>query len=151
MKWEQGTYQVKNRDKYIGRKLPIYRSSWERRFCIFCDTHPSIIKWSSESLKIPYMNPLTNKVSNYVPDFLIQYIDAEGVEHTELIEIKPRSQTTFENAGRSQRNQAAVVVNSAKWQAAQEWCDRRGINFKVLNEDQIFSTQKKRNPHPRKR
>lgn len=150
-KWEQGTYQVQNREKYVGNKLPTYRSSWEKRFCIFCDSHPSIKKWSSENLKIPYFNPLTNRTAYYIPDFLIQYVDSEGVEHTEMIEIKPRSQTTFESAGRSKKNQAAVILNSEKWKAAQEYCDRRGIRFKILNEDQIFATKPKRNPRPRKR
>ena len=94
---------------------------------------------------------MTNRTANYIPDFFIQYVDKEGLEHTELIEIKPRSQTTFESAGRSKRNQAAVIVNAAKWEQAQEWCEKRGIHFKVLTEDQIFATNKKRNPRPRKR
>ena len=138
-KWDQGTYKIQNPEKYVGSQPPTFRSSWERRFCLFCDTHPSIIKWASENLKIPYFNPLTNRMANYIPDFLIQYIDKEGVEHTELIEIKPRSQTTMESAGRSKRNQAAVILNAAKWDAAKQYCDRRGIHFKVITEDQIFS------------
>ena len=113
-----------------------------------CDQHPNILKWANESVKIPYLNPLTNKWSNYVPDFMIQYMDKSGTTHVELIEIKPRNQTTLESA-KTAKNRAATVVNAAKWTAAQEWCQRKGIRFRVLNEDQIFQTNKKRTPKSR--
>lgn len=148
-RWQQGTYRVKNGQKYVGNKLPTYRSSWELRFCSFCDENPSIIKWASENIRIPYQNPITGKHTNYVPDFMIQYIDKNGREHVELIEIKPASQTTLEAAGRSQKNQAQVTVNAAKWSAAQEFCKRRGITFKVITENDIFRNNKPRKNRPR--
>lgn len=143
MKYAQGEYTVENRQKYVGGKAPFYRSSWELAFMRMCDSHPNILKWASENIKIPYRNPLTGKYANYVPDFMIHYVDKTGAEHVELIEIKPSSQTTMENA-KGMKNKAAVAVNAAKWASAQEWCDRKGIRFKVINEDQIFSTNKKR-------
>ena len=147
-KFQQGEYLVENKQKYVGGKPPYYRSSWELAFCRMCDSHPNIVKWASENIKIPYLNPLTGKHTVYVPDFMIQYIDKNGSEHVELIEIKPSTQTTMENA-RGKRDQASVVLNAAKWTAAQEWCKRKGIRFKVINEDQIFQTKKKRNPKAR--
>lgn len=147
-KFAQGEYPVQNRQKYVGSKLPYYRSSWELAFCKMCDQHPNIIKWASENIKIPYQNPVTGKLANYVPDFMIQYIDKDGKEHVELIEIKPSTQTTMENA-RSKNDKIAVTVNAAKWQSAYEWCTRKGIKFKVINEDQIFQTNKKRNSKKR--
>lgn len=152
-KFQQGEYQVINKSKYAGTKPPYYRSSWELAFCRMCDNHPNIIKWASENLKIPYQNPLTGKHTVYVPDFMIQYIDKNGKQHVELIEIKPSTQTTMENA-KSKKDQASVVLNAAKWTAAQEWCQRKGIKFKVINEQQIFQTNKKRQSKsriPRKR
>jgi len=140
-KWHQGTYTVKNPHKYIGKKPPTYRSSWEKAFCVMCDDHPNIIKWASENIRIPYVNPLTGKLTNYVPDFMIQYIDKDGREHVELIEIKPSTETTLENA-RSTKDKAAVAVNTAKWQAASAWCEQQGIKFKVINEQQIFHKPK---------
>jgi len=147
-KFQQGEYIVENRQKYVGSKSPYYRSSWELAFCRMCDQHPNIVKWASENIKIPYLNPLTGKHTVYVPDFMIQYIDRDGREHVELIEIKPSTQTTMENA-RGKRDQASVILNAAKWTAAQEWCKRKGIRFKVINEDQIFQTKKKRKPKAR--
>lgn len=147
-KFASGTYTVENTSKYVGNKPPFYRSSWELAFMRMCDAHPNILKWASENVKIPYQNPATGRYSNYVPDFMIQYKDKNGAEHVELIEIKPANQTTMENA-RSGRNQMATVVNAAKWTSAQEWCERKGIKFKVINEDQIFRNSKKRNAKKR--
>ena len=144
----QGVYTVQNPSKYVGSNQPYFRSSWELAFMRMCDQHPNILKWANESVKIPYLNPLTNKWSNYVPDFMIQYMDKNGTVHVELVEIKPRNQTTLESA-KTAKNQAATIVNAAKWTAAQEWCQRKGIRFKVINEDQIFHTNKKRNPKTR--
>jgi hypothetical protein len=142
-KFAQGTYMVENAEKYAGTAAPHYRSSWELAFMRMCDQHPNIVSWASEAIKIPYMHPITGKYANYIPDFMIQYIDAAGSEHVELIEIKPSNQTTMENAN-SRQQKASVIINAAKWTAAQEWCQRRGIRFKVINEDQIFTNTKKR-------
>lgn len=142
-KFAQGSYEVLNTNKYVGTKLPFYRSSWELAFMRMCDQHPNIKKWASENIKIPYQRPDTGKYANYVPDFMIQYIDKDGGEHVELIEIKPRNQTTMESA--KTRGQAfQTAINAAKWTAAQEWCSRKGIRFKVINEDQIFQNNKPR-------
>jgi|TARA_B110000503_G_scaffold129877_1_gene202611 hypothetical protein len=142
-KFMQGSFDVANPQKFIGGKAPYYRSSWELAFMRMCDSHPNITKWASENVKIPYQNPVTGRYANYVPDFMIQYTDKDGSQHVELIEIKPANQTTLENA-RSQGQKIATVVNAAKWTAAQEWCKRKGIRFKVINEDQIFSNKKPR-------
>lgn len=142
-RFAQGEYAVVNGQKYVGKKLPYYRSSWELAFCRMCDQHPNIIKWASENIKIPYQNPVTGRFANYVPDFMIQYVDKHGAEHVELIEIKPSTQTTLENA-RSKQDHVAVAVNAAKWRSAHEWCERKGIKFKVINEQDIFRSNKKR-------
>jgi hypothetical protein len=139
----QGTYILQNPSKYVGKKPPYFRSSWELTFMRMCDSHPNIVKWANESIAIPYMNPFTSRLANYIPDFMIQYIDKDGREHVELIEIKPSSQTTMENA-KNKREQAQTVLNAAKWTAAHEWCQRKGIRFKVLNEEHIFQTKKAR-------
>lgn len=147
-KFQQGRYTVENPDKYVGSQPPFYRSSWELAFCRMCDTHPNILKWASENVKIPYRSPFDGRIHNYIPDFMIQYIDKDDKEHVELIEIKPSGQTTMENA-RSNNEKLAVALNAAKWTAAQEWCSQRGIRFKIINEDQIFTTNKKRNAKKR--
>ena len=46
----------------------ICRSSWERRFCNYCDTNPNILRWASEEFSIPYVSPVDNRVHRYYPD-----------------------------------------------------------------------------------
>jgi len=116
----------------------LYRSSWEFTMMKFCDEHTSIVQWASESVKIPYRNPLTGKNTIYVPDFLIQYTDKKGKTQTELIEIKPANQAIKENLGRSNKNRAYFIVNQAKWLAAKIWCKQQGITFRVITENDIF-------------
>lgn len=139
-KYAQGKFALKNPDKYIGGRIPTYRSSWEFAFMKFCDEHPSVSKWASEAVKIPYRNPFTGKHTIYVPDFFIAYVDANGRQHAELIEVKPTSQVTMENAGRNQRNKAHVVLNKAKWEAANAYCRQNNIKFRVVTEQDIFHT-----------
>jgi len=139
-KYAQGKFSLKNPDKYIGGRNPTYRSSWEFAFMKFCDEHPSVSKWASEAIKIPYRNPFTGKQTIYVPDFFIAYIDANGRQHAELIEVKPNNQTTMENAGRNQRNKAHVVLNQAKWEAANAYCKQNNIKFRIVTEQDIFHT-----------
>jgi hypothetical protein len=138
-KFARGKFTMKHPEKYVGNKMPIYRSSWEFSFMNFCDNNPSIQKWASEAISIPYRDPLTNKQTIYVPDFFIQYVDKKNNMLTELIEIKPASQTILERVGKNKYNQAQFVKNQAKWAAASAWCKQQGIKFRILNENDIFS------------
>ena len=131
-KYAQGRYNIKFQEKYIGRKAPLYRSSWEFAFMKFCDENPNITKWASEAVKIPYVNPFTGKQTVYVPDFFINYMDKNGKQRAEVIEVKPDNQTTMESAGRNKQKQMAVALNMAKWQAARAWCRYEYI---IVNND----------------
>lgn len=144
LKYSQGVYKLKNPQKYIGSKTPVYRSSWEFTFMSFCDNNPAIHEWASECVKIPYRDPLTGKASIYIPDFLVKYVDKNTKQHVELIEIKPMRQTMREHVGKNPYNQAQYVKNIAKWEAAGSWCRNRGIRFRVVNENDIFANTKKR-------
>jgi hypothetical protein len=141
-KFARGKFTPKNPGKYIGTKIPQYRSSWELNFCMFCDTSNSIQKWASEAISIPYRDPLTGRNTVYVPDFFIQYLDKDNKINTELIEIKPSSQQLLEKVGKSKFNQAQFIKNQAKWSAASNWCKQQGIVFRVLNETDLFMNGK---------
>jgi hypothetical protein len=143
-KFAQGKFALKDPEKYIGTRTPTYRSSWEFAFMKMCDEHPSITKWASEAVQIPYRNPLTGKYTIYVPDFFISYGDRTGKQYVELIEVKPTNQTLKEKVGRSRHNQAAWIVNQAKWEAASAWCKQQGIKFRIINEGDMFHQGRKR-------
>ena len=142
-KFQQGTYTVMNQRKYAGKGAPKFRSGWELAFMRFCDSNDHIISWASESMTIPYRNPLTGKPTRYIPDFLIQYRNKHNKVVTELIEIKPKKQSILESKA-SNRDRAIVAVNYAKWAAAQAWCKRNGLTFRVITEDDIFRQGGKR-------
>ena len=143
MKFSQGFFEPKNPEKYAGKGSIRYRSSWELKFMQFLDAHPSVKHWASESISIPYKNPLVNKTKSYVPDFFIVYEDANGNRKAEIVEIKPHKETSLEAAGRSQKNQIQAVVNLAKWQAAKSYCDSQGIAFRIITEHDMFANTKK--------
>lgn len=136
-KFANGLYTVKNPAKYVGKGQPRYRSGWEHAFMRFCDTNENIIQWASESITIPYRNPITGKQTVYVPDFLVMYRNKNNQTRAELIEIKPKKQSVIESK-QSARDRAAVAVNYAKWDAAVKWCKRNGLTFRVVTEDDIF-------------
>lgn len=137
----QGEYKPINPDKYVGAYPIYFRSSWEFKVMQLFDSNPNIISWASESLKIPYKNPFTNKYTVYVPDFVVTYVDAKGNHRTEIIEVKPAKETFLEQA-KSQRAKAAVALNTFKWAAAQAFAKHHGMTFRVMNEENIFNNPK---------
>lgn len=141
-RFAQGKFYPKNADKYVGNKNPTYRSSWEWAFMRFCDNNPSIQKWASEAISIPYKDPFTGRQTIYVPDFFIQYVDKDGKLNVELIEVKPASQTFSERVGKSKYNQLQYAKNLVKWRAATAWCKSKGIKFRILNEQDLFHNGK---------
>jgi hypothetical protein len=136
-KFANGLYTIMNPQKYIGTGRPRYRSGWEHAFMRFCDVNEHIVKWSSESVRIPYYNPIKGQRTTYVPDFLIQYRNKNNIVVTELIEIKPKGQSIAESK-QNNAQRAVVAVNHAKWEAARAWCKQQGITFRVITEDDIF-------------
>ena len=141
-KFQQGIYEVKNPRKYVGKHRPKYRSGWELKFMRLLDDHPNILAWASESHRIPYRNPATNKNTHYVPDFFIVYEDKFKNRKAEFIEIKPAGQTLAKAKSPIQKAQA--IVNEAKWQAAKIFAKRQGVGFRVLTENELFHNPTKR-------
>ena len=137
-KFAQGFYNLKNPEKYVGKRKPMARSSWEFVFMRMLDNHPNVQSWASESIQIPYRDPLTGRQTIYVPDFFIVYVDKDDKKHAELVEVKPLNQTLKEKVGRSRYNKEQYVKNLAKWEAATAYCKQVGITFRVVNEGDIF-------------
>lgn len=148
--YTQGFFTPLNPDKYIGSNSPKYRSGWELTVMRFCDTHPAVIGWASESLRIPYRNPFTGRNTTYYPDFLITYQDKNGNKISEVIEVKPRGQALLEMA-KTQQEKAAVVLNMAKWEACKAWCQKHGLKFRILTEEDIYNNWQPRSKPKQKR
>ena len=136
--FRNGLYEVRNREKYVGNGKPRFRSGWEFTFMMFLDSNPNVINWASEAVSIPYRNPLTGKMSTYVPDFIVTYKSPNGTTIGDLIEIKPKKQSLIESRTASARDRAVVAVNHAKWAAATAYCKMQGFAFRVITEDDLF-------------
>lgn len=133
----------KNPQKYVGDPDKIFaRSSWEVSCMKYFDSRESIIRWGSEEFSIPYLSPLDNAVHNYFPDFFVEYMRDDGEIIKEVIEVKPLHETDAKNA-KSDRSKNALVINEAKWKAAADFCEKRGLKFRVLTEKSIFWQKKK--------
>lgn len=97
-----------------------YKSSWEKRVLQHLDYHEEVLTFTYEPIRILYKaNYETNK-RYYIPDLLITYKD--GIQ--KLVEIKPSYYVDAE-------------INQAKFKAAQEYCDSKGILFEVWTEKTI--------------
>ena len=139
----KGIFKPSYPEKYIGDyKNIIYRSLWERKFMVYCDSNENILKWSSEEIWIPYLSPIDNRIHKYFPDFYIKYKDTSQKIKESLIEIKPKRQVNGpEFKKRITKKQIYEVKefakNQAKWKAAKEFCEDRRWDFQILTEDNL--------------
>ena len=136
-------YKPKHPRKYQGNPNNIIcRSSWERKFCRYCDLTENIISWASEEISIPYMSPVDKRPHRYYPDFLMKVRESNGSIKTYVVEVKPKRQTQppkqRKRVTKSYLYECKTwEVNKAKWKAAVEFCEDRRIQFKVITEDEL--------------
>jgi len=140
----KGKFRPNHPEKYIGDAGNIlYRSSWELKVMQWCDSRDHILKWQSEERRVPYFDPVTKRRRTYYPDFYIKYKRKDGVIVEELLEVKPEKQVKGPPQNPKRRTRAwmnevrTYVTNTAKWQAATEYCEDRGYNFRLLTEKEI--------------
>jgi len=139
----KGLFTPQFPSKYTGEYPIVYRSTWELEFMRYCDNHPDVMEWASEPIKIPYSNPLNGKQSIYIPDFLVTYKKRGGTPSTKLIEIKPLHEASEAHA-RNTKDAAIRARNEAKWGAATQWAGRRGVDFLVLTEAELYANHANR-------
>ena len=140
----KGRYNPKHPKKYKGDHHNIvYRSLWERKFMVYCDTSDNIIEWGSEEIIIPYLSPWDGRMHRYFPDFYIKVRQHNGTIKKFIIEVKPKKQcsppekTPKRKTKRWFKEVKTWGVNSAKWKYATSWCENNGMEFKILNEDHL--------------
>lgn len=143
-RYRQGIFIPTHPEKYVGESEIRYRSSWELRVCKWFDSHPAVLFWSSESMVVPYLSPLDNKMHRYYVDFVAKMKSRDGSVKTYAIEIKPESQCkpprNTKNRTRMLTETSTYLVNQAKWKTAKELCARNGIEFIVLTEKDLGIT-----------
>ena len=142
MNFKRGTYVPKHKDKYKGKTNPTFRSSYELKFMKYCDRNANVVQWASEPFSIRYYLPTDGKWRKYFPDFLTITRTKDGNLETSLIEIKPANQTKPPKKGNKKkstilREHNDWIMNQSKWEAAQKYCKRQGISFKIFTEKEL--------------
>lgn len=138
-KYKQGRFVPLNPKKYMGDATNIiYRSSWELKFLKKLDESPNVMGYVSEEVVIPYFSPVDMKMHRYFVDILV----VSNTKQVTLIEIKPWVQTQPPKT--SNRKKSTVInetmtymVNCAKWEAAINYCKKKGWTFKIVTEKDL--------------
>ena len=139
----KGRYNPVNPKKYKGNPQNIiYRSLWERKFMVYCDTNDKVLEWGSEEIIIPYISPWDSKVHRYFPDFYIKVKQSSGTLKKFIIEVKPKKQTrppkpVERKTKRWIKEVRTFGINEAKWKHATKWCKDNDMEFKILTEEEL--------------
>ena len=138
-KYKQGVYRPVNIQKFDGKKNPRYLSSWELKFFKWCDINPYVVKWSSESVCLPYISPVDKKMHRYFVDNTVHIKEGNKIVKY-LIEIKPHKQTQPPTSHGNKKDTtilyetARFAVNQAKWISAKSWCKKNNYVFQIVTE-----------------
>jgi hypothetical protein len=139
----KGRFHPINRTKYRGDIHSIvYRSLWERKFMVYCDTNKDIQEWGSEELIVPYRSPLDGKRHRYFPDFYIKTKNGDNF----MVEIKPKK---FTKPPKKPKRISKTFIretqewgkNQAKWEAARNVCKKHGWQFIIITEVELNTTK----------
>lgn len=108
----------------------------------WCDRNASVLEWGSETVVIPYKSPVDNKLHRYFVDFYVKIKNKENKITKYLVEIKPEKFTKPPEIPKRQTKKFIQEVfqygtNQAKWKAANEFCQDRGMKFLVLTENDL--------------
>lgn len=98
-------------------------SSYELHRMRRLDGDADVLKWERCRHRIEYLDPVTGRIRNYVPDFLVERSGGIEVE-----EVKPLNLT-------------ASPTNLAKFDAARSFFRDNGISFVVLSEGELGITE----------
>ena len=144
--YSQGYYTPTNKHKYVGKGKPFFRSSWESRVMYWCDHSNNVITWNVESLVIPYLYEIDQKIHRYYPDVIAKIQTKYGIKKY-IIEIKPYRQTippekpknkNMKRAKRYTYEMLRWIKNINKWDATIQYCNKYGYEFKIITEKQLW-------------
>jgi hypothetical protein len=141
--YKQGYFHPLHLEKYKGTTPIIYRSSLELKFLRWCDSASHVINWTSESYVVPYLNPFDGKIHRYFIDNSITLKDKNGVNHSFLVEIKPKRKTLAPTESRKKSTATILhektewVKNQSKWRSAEQFATKKGMRFIILTEEDL--------------
>lgn len=140
--------------------MPKYKSSFEARMMWWLDTNNKVTKWAYEPFFIDYYMVLPKGMPDYLAqildgkkhkyyiDFYVELVDVNGTKTCYIIEIKPKKmlyrpqepkKKTKKSTNRYIQDMKEYIKNCNKWEAATEYCAKKGFTFKVLTEENLFN------------
>ena len=139
----KGKYYPTSPHKYKGDPTNItFRSLWERKFMVYCDSNANVLEWASEEISIDYVSPVDRRPHRYFPDFYMKVRESNGSIKKYVIEVKPLKQCSPPKKPKRQTKRYITeaytyATNPAKWKQAREYCADRMWEFKVITEKEL--------------
>lgn len=119
--FKTGSFYSKKNNKQLH-----FRSGMECEFYKILEKRRDVVRYSAECLEIEYN--FQGRTRRYIPDILVEFTNGKK----QLWEIKPKNQTK-------------LPKNLAKWEAANNYCQKRNIEFIVLTERGLKQLKKNSN------
>lgn len=142
-RFKQGYYKPINPEKYVGKPPIIYRSGLELKFMRWCDKTDTILRWSSETVKIPYYDSIQKKKRLYYIDNFVEILEGDEVKKY-LVEIKPHKQTVEPKPTKRKKKSTILYeqtqwINNSKdkWPTARKFAEKHGMEFIIITEKDI--------------
>lgn len=142
-KYYQGFFKPKKPEKYKGDPTQIiYRSGWELSAFIKLDSNDNVIRWSSEEVVIPYISKVDGRTHRYFTDLWVKMKLPNNTIREYIMEIKPLAQTLppkkKEKLTKAYITEVETYAkNISKWEAAKEYCKKRGWEFHIITEKEL--------------
>lgn len=151
-KSHKGWYQLLNPDKFL-RPMDEhmqsfknghvnYKSGLELKAIKYADYNKHIVKWSLEPFHVKYLKPTDGKVHRYYIDLYLEFSSKDKF----LVEIKSKGETMPPRKP-SKKTEKAIynyqlalqtyAVNQAKWAAAKEFAESRGMKFIIITDEEL--------------
>lgn len=146
--YKQGYFRANEPSKYRGNPNSIiYRSSWELKVMQYLDQSQNVLAWSSEEFFIAYYSPLDQRGHKYYVDFIVITQDNEGKQQGWILEVKPLAHLQKPTCPKRMTDKSTknylyaakqYIINKAKFEAARQFCDAKGLKFGIITENFIF-------------
>ena len=145
--YKQGFYTPLNLNKCQNTRPLNFKSKLELKLMGYFDRTPNVVKWSYESVLIPYISPLDGCGHTYHTDFIIHVDSGDDNRYTAIVEAKASCFVPTTNNFaiiKKRRNTPSkskmlneLIVNKAKFDSAEEYCKKRGWRFVVITEKDV--------------
>ena len=118
------------------------KSSLELNFFRYCDSNPSIVKFSVEPFAIPYIKPTDMKIHRYYIDGYVEFNSGnkflvEVKSSTETKKPRKPSKLTKKSEHNYRKAIQTYLINQAKWEAATKYCEINNFTFIILTEEHL--------------